>query len=88
MQARGVAVVSRVLGIFEAFDFGVCDEEDGQTSLLAKGIEQGDELAPVSKCVDIALAIAAIGLLDRLDPIIGANSIVDEPFEPVEGIDC
>jgi hypothetical protein len=53
-----------------------------------QGDQSVEKLPPVCQSVDVALAVAAIDLFDRLDAaVVQADGVPDQPFEPIETVD-
>lgn len=87
MEPGRVAVVGRVFRILEALDGGVGDEDDRHLAAGADLVQDRDDLTPVGQRVDVALAVAAVGLFDGLHAVVVADAVPDEALGPVERID-
>ncbi len=86
VQPGRVSVVGGVLRVLEPLHLAVGDDDDNHAAQFPEVVEQADNLPPVGQGVDIALAVAAVRLLDGADSEVLADPVPDEPLQPVGGI--
>jgi len=85
VQAGRITVVGVGLGVGEALNLGVGDQNHAHAAVVAQRVEAGQDFAPVRQRKDVALAVPDV--LDALDAALLANLGPDEAFQPVERIE-
>ena len=77
-----------MLRVLEALHLRVGDEDDRHVPLGADLVQERDDLPPVREGVCVALAVAAVGLLDALHAVVRADAVPHEALRPVERVEA
>ena len=85
VQAQTVAVVAVALGIGEVPDFLVREIRHRHAALVAQRVHPAEEVAPVGVELDVAPAVA--GLLDRGPFVALADRRPEQGLEPVQAVE-